>query len=279
MTYEISIGKIDDTWKQHDIFSAPLTFGNNTTAFKAIIRKEELVAIVKQGYGILPNEEAVKAADEAADLAGLKPFHEFKGDWFQRMDKHVIITDNGHRIHALYCHDKHYTVQGEKMHVGVGIHNSIDGSTSFGCGIFTFRHACANMVLAGTRRYHQDFDQRKTLEGIFQRHTAQLTAGSDNLKTIILTVMERSSQIIDNYNRLAELAVTEEMVEKLKRSRLSKTVLPDYIAKPEEAAKEATTLTQWQLYNDLTALIWHNAKAGLRTKEFQFNTLHAIIKI
>ena len=275
---KINFGSPDLTWDRYGLAETPILFNGAKTPYKAITRENKLVTILGNGYKVLPNEEAVKIADEAAEMAGLVPFHEFSGEWFQRMEKHVIYDKDQARVHALYASNKHYDVNGEKMHIGVGVHNSIDGTTAFGCGIFTFRHACANMVLAGTRKYTQQFDQRKTIEYIYQRHTASLNPVTGDLKNKILTVMDRANEIISTYQRMATEKATQQLIERLRKSRLSAKVLPDYVAKPEEAIPPAD-LTQWQLYNDITAAIWHNAKAGLRTKQHRFNVLHQIIPI
>lgn len=60
------------------------------------------------------------------------------------------------------------------------------------------------------------------------------------------------------------------MVDRILNSRLSLKVLPDYV---KEEGVELPDLSQWELYNDVTELIWHNMEAGLQTKTFQFNTL------
>lgn len=275
---DFSLGPADNKWQNYQIRQYPIDLNGNDTGYKAILREGSLVSIVRQGYMLLPNEEALKLADEAAALAGLVPFDKFTGDWYQRMEKHTILDKEGRRMHALYAINKPYTVNGEKMHLGVGIHNSIDGSTAFGAGIFTFRNACANMVLAGTKNYEQAFDQRRTLEYVYHRHTAKLAPVSENLKNIILLVMDRAQEIIASYRQMAARDVTAEFAEKLKKSRLSKKVLPEYLT-AEEPTVQVDKLTEWQLYNDITEKIWHNADSGLRTKEFQFTTLHKLMPL
>jgi len=73
---KISLGTLDETWQQYNLFQAPLVFNDSQTDYKAIVRQDKIVSIVKEGYELLPNEEAVKIADSAAEMAGLIPFHE-----------------------------------------------------------------------------------------------------------------------------------------------------------------------------------------------------------
>jgi len=68
----------------------------------------------------------------------------------------------------------------------------------------------------------------------------------------------------------------EELLTKIRKSRLPKKILPGYL---QEDAIEVPQLSKWEVYNDLTAAIWHNPKSDLRTKEFQFNTVHAVLKV
>ncbi len=272
----ISFGEVDETWGMYGLDQAQIRFNDSDTGYKAIIHEGEVVSIVRRGYQLLPNEEAVSIADQAADLAGLVPFDEFTGSWFVRMKDHVIYDRSAHRVHALYALNKDYEVNGDKMHIGVGVHNSIDGSLGFGCGIFTFRTACANMVLAGLPRYSQSFDQRRTLEHIYKRHTAGLKPILDDMGSAILGVMEKANDVLHSYRKMADEKVTSGLINRILSSRLTKKSLPDYLLEEDLATPD---LSKWQLYNDITELIWHNEKSGLKTKTFQFKTLHSLIPL
>lgn len=276
---KISFGTPDKKWEQYGLLTAPIDFDAKPSGFNGLLKDGQLVTIVGSYYKVLPNEEAAKIADQAAKMAGLVPFDEFTGDWFNRMDDHVITDKGGRRMHALYAFNKPYQVNGQKMHIGVGIHNSIDGTTAFGAGIFTFRHACSNMVLAGTKRYSQAFDQRKTIEYLYKRHTLTLDPVIGQLKTVILGVMDRAKEIIQTYIEMDQARLTVELANRLKRSKLPTKILPDYIPKEEEKIKTVPNTTQWQVYNDITEAIWHNAKTELRTKEHHFDVLHQTIQV
>ena len=97
------------------------------------------------------------------------------------------------------------------------------------------------------------------------------------LKTVIAQVMTKAQNIIKAYEQLATEKATEELLKNLGNSRLSKNVLPDYIAEEEVQAPE--NLTVWEAYNDITAQIWHNQKSDMTSKTFAFNTLHQIIPL
>ena len=77
---------------------------------------------------------------------------------------------------------------------------------------------------------------------------------------------------------MAEQRITEKLIERIKKSRLSRKVLPDYIT-AEEISPEVFLTSQWELYNDITEAIWHNVKAGMKTKTFQFKVLHQVLGV
>jgi hypothetical protein len=273
---EIHLDDVDATWTKYDLFQAPLYFNGEPSRYKAIIRNDELITILGENYQLIPNEEAVKIADEAAKMAGLVPFSEFSGDWYVKLKEHAIEDRGGRVVHALYAMNEPYYIQGEKMHLGVGIHNSIDGTKAFGCGIFTFRHACANMVLAGTRGYMQSFDNRQTIDYIYKKHTSSMDPLKMNLKNVILRMMDKVPAIINAYNRMAEIQLNEELAEKLRKSRLRKKLLPEYIRDEDAALPD---VTNWQVYNDITEAIWHNVKTGLVVKTAEFGDLHKLMPL
>lgn len=283
MPFNFSSAPAADRWAQYNLIEVPLQLNGEETKYKAVIQNGEIAQIATNQYTVLPNEEAVKIADATAEQIGLVPFDEFTGSWFQRMDSHIVL--DGFKVHALYALNEPYTVNGDKMHIGVGVHNSIDGTSSFGAGVFTFRNACKNMVLAGSKGYHQDFDQRKTLEYVYKRHTSSIDPIIGELGQVIAKIMDRAAGIIDAYREMAERKVDaeylEDLAKKISRSRLPAKVLPSYLRADEEKIEEktATPETVWDVYNDITANIWHNDKTNMRIKIFHFDNLHRVIPI
>ena len=167
------------------------------------------------------------------------------------------------------------------MYIGVSIHNSIDGSKAFGAGIFTFRQACSNMVIvAGQKNWsikYSRMDHGKTLETVNKRHTATIDPQTFKLKTVIAQVMTKAQDIIKAYEQLATEKATQKLFEKLRKSRLSKNVLPDYIA--DENVQAPENLTVWETYNDITEQIWHNTKSDMTSKTFAYDTIHKAIPL
>jgi hypothetical protein len=196
----ISFGQPDQTWSKYSLTEYPLTVNGSATDKKAIIRDGSLIGIFSNQYVLLPNEEAVKQADEVAAEAGLVPFDKFSGPWVVKMGEASHTTaygPNNARVNAMYAIQKEYQVNGEEMYIGVSIHNSIDGSKAFGAGIFTFRQACKNMVIvAGQKGWSINYsrmDHGKTLETVTKRHTAVIDPQTFKLKTVIAQVNDQSA--------------------------------------------------------------------------------------
>lgn len=260
----LRFGEPDKTWQQYELLQYPILFGREETSYKAIVRAGSLIKILGRGYELFPNEEALKLADSAAKMAGLKPFPITAPGL--RTENHVIYSEDETRIRAIYTPGKIERIDGEEVNIGINVYNSIDGSTSFGCGLFTFREICSNGVILG---YEKIFSVKRM-------HTKGLSKVLEDMKARIILTMERGIDILESYRLMAQEKITEKLIDKILKSRLSLKVLPDYI-KEEEA--QLPDLNQWQFYNDITELIWHNADAGLHTKTFQFNTLHRIMPL
>jgi hypothetical protein len=261
---EIRFGDPDKTWRQHDLEQYPIHVGGKDTKYKAIFRDNKLVKVLGKDYNLFPNEEALKIADSAALLANLTPFSPLAPG--MRVEGHVIYNKEETKMRAIYTTGKIHKVDGEEVNVGVNVFNAIDGSSSFGCGIFTFRQICGNGVIFGYEKIMQ----------VRRIHTKGLQAAIEDMKAKMVLVMEQGASIVETYRQMAREKVTEKFVDKILSSRLPVRVLPDYI-KEEEA--KLPDVTQWQLYNDITALIWHSEKTGLQTKTFQFKTLHSIVPL
>lgn len=281
----INFGTPDNTWTQYGLSELPIVVNTHDTAKKAIMRNGELITIVSDRYQLLPNEEAVKVAEKVAAAAGLVPFDQFTGDWickFHGKDHITTYGDKNAKVHAMYALNEPYYVGGDKMYMGIGIHNSIDGSKAFGVGAFTFRAACSNMVIVAGKKnwsfYHGAADHAKTLEYVQKRHTKGLDPREAKLSITIAEVVDYAKGIKAAYDDMAVTKVTEKLLEKIKASRIPKKVLPEWVT-AEEINVEEKTITEWELYNDITEQVWHNPETDFGTKERIYSRLHAVMPV
>lgn len=273
---------ISEEWAAYDLYEFPIISKSDDlkTDFKAIFKDGKPVTITKTRYKLLPNELVVQAANLAANKTGLIPFDSHKGDWVggNKTDKHIFHT--GHKVHAIYAHPTEYTVNGDKMYIGAAIHNSIDSTMGFTGGVFSFRAACKNVVLSAGWRdwayWYSNRDHGRTIESLYKRHTTHSIGEIiDNLEGVMIQIMERADEIVKSYNLLAKIEANAELYDRLGKSALPRRVLPEHIT--DEATPHPHGLSLWDVYNDLTAEIWHDKKTNTYTKIGQFSTLHKVI--
>ncbi len=270
----LSLGTPDETWAKYEILQYPILFNGEQTSAKAIVKGKNLVSIAGKGYALLPNEETLKLANEAAELAGFVPFYEKIQDAqenvFAKLTGHVLCNEKETQMHAFYVpQNLDVTVEkNDDTYVGVDVVNSIDGKKSFGVNIFSFRRACKNGVLFG----------KETMANVNYMHTKSLNEVLGRLKTLFVEQIDRANLLLERYRQLAAEKATQNLIDALAKTRIPSKILPPYISDQEQRANFGKTdKTKWEVYNDVTRAIWHNDKATLVTKEFQFKQLHKVI--
>lgn len=305
-------GEPEQVWDEYGLEIVPLNLNGDDSGRRWVMRNGEFIADVSDRYRLLPNEKAVQTADRVADELGAVPFNDFDGEWYVKLDDHVFQDDEGRRSHALYAWDDPVDIDGsgDEVQLGFAVHNSIDSSMGFQVGLFTFRHACANMVMMGIGGQGMSFDQRDVLDHAQQRHTKSLDI--DNLRAWIEDTVQYGSDVIEAYQAWAdrELTTGEAMsvVKRARAGRLSKGKdIPDWMVEAieeieytEETLAENQTLDGeqfpnglpedyvadiveghvpeaervWDTYNSLTENIWHNPDTGDRSKMRKMQVTH-----
>jgi len=264
---EIGFWNTDTEWLNYGLTENYIKLNGEDTGYKAILRDEEMVAIVRKGYRLWPNEEALKLADKAAKLVGLEQFQVSMPG--ARGEDHILYDERRHKMKAIYVLTNEVDIKGDGVNVGVSVHNSIDGTSSFGCGLFTFRSICSNGVIFG----------RKDITAVRHRHTKGLETVLEQMQNTMTYMMEQALDIVESYRQMARRKVTASLIEKIRKSRfIPKKVLPEYL-QLDEAQETLVELTEWEMYNDITELIWHNDRTGMVTKDLQFNALHKIMPL
>lgn len=260
-------GKVDSTWEKYQLYQAPLEYKDRPTKYKAIIYKGHLVAILGANYKLLPNEEAIKLANQIAENVGAVPF---KANNLFR--DNVFFNKHRTRVYVKYIlPDEVYDINGrDTCRLGFSITNSIDGGLAFGVTGFTFREMCSNGVILGY----------KALTRFYRKHTARFMIDSDKILVVVSDVLEQTRKVLRNYAKMVTIELNEEIAEQIAKSTLPRKLLPDYIeTERDKLIRFDASKTLWDVYNDLTANIWHNVKTDIDTKKNQFDILHQIIKV
>jgi hypothetical protein len=309
-TAKLTAGDPEQTWDKWGLEMVPVEHDGTDTGRRIIRRNGDYVAMVSEEYKLLPNERVVEAANEVARDLGARPFHQFDGDWFVQLDDHVYQDPQRTRVHALYAWDTGY-VDDERMEYGFAVHNSIDSSLSFSVALFSFRHACANMVHIGTGGYRdrmaQNVEQeRSVLTESTHKHTSGLEVEVDELATLVKGNLTLANSVNQTYKQWQRETVDLDLVDDL-LGRFPNQTYPDWLQeamegldeerasraedKPEGVEKDDIVLpdglradilratipqaeSKWDTYNDLTQAIWHNTATSDSTKQGRFDRLH-----
>ena len=312
----VEFGDPEQIWSDYALEILPLYVDGEDTGRRFIMRNGNVLGDVSDRYRLVPNEEVVAAADDIAQQMGAEPFHEFGGDWYVKLQNNVFMDDEGRRAHALYAWDDPVEIgHGDEVQLGFGVHNSIDGSMGLRVGLFTFRHACANMVFMGLNRDGMSFDSRDVLKHSSKKHTHGLEISE--LKAWIEDTVGYGQYVIDAYRRWndRELQTEEalELIDMVRNRRLSvNNDVPEWIQdaveyvedleeKLAEGQKDVNgndavgenglthehvagiaeahipqATTAWDTYNDLTESIWHNDSTNDQSKLNKMRQTHKV---
>lgn len=305
---DVSAGDPVQEWSEYGLALLPIHMNDEDTGRRHVVRNGSHLDSVTDRYKLLPNEEAVSAANEVAQRVGAEPFHEFDGDWFAQLDDHVYQDSERRRVHAAYAWQTG-EIGGDDMEYGFIVHNSIDGSLGFRVGLFSFRHACMNMMLMGISQMPENVEsEREVLNETARKHTQGLDL--DNLEAIIEGTLVLVDDVHDAYQSFADTAISEAQVDallrKAEKSRLSGDDLPDWMGGIEEALDDARDnesldgehegldperrqaivadstpddLPVWDVYNSVSENLWHDDGTNDMTKQRKMRHLHRVFPV
>lgn len=120
----------------------------------------------------------------------------------------------------------------------------------------------------------------KQITSFYRKHTKRFEINFDRVLEIVNNVIQQVENSIKVYAKLVQLELNEEIAEQIAKSPLPRKLLPDYIeTEKDKLVRFDPSKTLWDVYNDITASIWHNTKTDIETKRHQFDMLHAVIKV
>lgn len=245
-TVETRAGEPEQQWEQFGLELVPIEYRSITagdakpdgwedTGRRLVARNGKFISDVSKNYKLLPNERLISTANDVARDLGAEPFHQFDGDWYAQLDDHVFQDKERRRVHGLYAWQDG-DVGGDEMSYGFAVHNSIDGSLGFSVGLFTFRHACANMVFMGTGGSEESRalsveSEREVVNRTTHQHTKGLVVEKEGLEQIIKGTLTLVDDVHDTYKQwVSERLEPETVRDLLQRPTLGKKDLPNWIA-------------------------------------------------
>lgn len=233
--------------KPVNIESAPVYFAGadgkiyDLKRYKVGIRNGQIAGIMSNKYAFVSNEKAYQLVKDA----GFKPTNVEFAHNGNAMFVEVFSDDAGIGTHSWSNDGKN----GDIMNVGVMIRNSIDGTTSFGGDIFTYRSRCSNGAIVG----------KKELGSFSVKHVGQYERLIAVFRTQLERAFELSTKVKAYYMKAAEVKVNKEMAEALVKTKIPQKFLPDFIKIEKKATiLEAKDRTVWDGFNDMTEKAWHS---------------------
>lgn len=287
----------DIDYKKYGLEVYRLKKDGELTDFKAIYstRSNKLLTVQKLGYRLLPNEVVLDVANRMAENVYLEPFKLIADsimDWRHFVGKskyyeskkeghvvvqsipgetHAILDSEATRIFAFYTlPDLKVMDKNEEINFGICVRNAIDGTGGLAIQGFTFRHICSNASLMTL----QQVMKSGYVWGITKKHTKKLDISLANLENWMLQVADSMKSVEALYGRWMVEKANRDVVSKLGRMIPAK-YLPDYISveKKNATISSSSIPTMWELYNNVTANLWHEP-IELKTKELLFQKMH-----
>jgi Domain of unknown function (DUF932). len=206
------------------------------------------------------------------------------------------------RVHALYAHEKG-TVAGDEIQFGVAVHNSIDGSLALRVSLFSFRHACANMIWMGTGTVREAFaesveGEREVIRTDVRKHTSGLDV--DALQQYVRDVALATEGVHETYKTWAERRITldeaEELIRRREKNYLSGSDVPEWVNEAKDAIADHVeargritdeeyreivetykpAARTWDTFNALTDAVWHNESTNDDTKRRKMKQINRV---
>lgn len=166
----LPVRNIDKKWEKYNLYTGEVFLGEQDTGKRLIFRNREkdgFVAMVSNRYQLLPNEEALRMANEIATRVGFtqnKVYYSSDGNYMNATflstsnkgfsvdvnESHTDINEEEQRARQSlkdaqvgteteamkehYMDDHTWEHKTDEVQFGFSIHNSIDGSSGFGAG-------------------------------------------------------------------------------------------------------------------------------------------------
>ncbi len=254
--------------------------------FKGLGKEAKYIADVSDDFKLVPNQMVLEKANEVAKEVGAVPWTSFEGPWFIKPNSHILENDKQTRIHALYAwNDPVEITKDDKIHLGFSVHNGIDGGLGLGIGYFTFRHACQNMFMMGLHGKGQQADDRNVQAHIYRKHVKSLDIS--DLKGMIQNVIKNGENAIAAIRAMNETLLTQAKAEKIVELKVVPKgyieVKMPYLELPATDVGKVKLVndkvTEYRVWNDVTAFITHNDDLSLDSRMVRFGRLQKALDI
>lgn len=222
----------------------------DTKRYKIGLRNDWLTGIVSRKYQFVANEVAY----DLVTKAGFKPTKTHFSKTGNAMFIEVFSDKVGSAAHSWSNDGKN----GDEVNTGVLIRNSIDGTTSFGGDVFTYRARCSNGAIIG----------KKQLGSFSVRHVGEYSRLLSVFRQYLDRAFKLSQQVKVYYQKAAEVKVNDELAQAFVNTKIPQKFLPDFIQVLDngKVKLQDKSTTVWDAFNQSTEKVWHLEKLGIGSK-------------
>ena len=207
--------------------------------------RNHLACIATKRYEIIQHREGFTAAANELESLGLSVFGRIR-NYGDRVDIQIAFKD-----HVI-------EVNGDKLNMGVKLHNSYNLSRVFGGELFSFRQACTNGMIVGkvvhcqVRQLHMGLIDVPKLMKDFM---ADAINSSEKFKEYVSVAMA------DTY----EWKLAESVLEQMLTIKKYREMILNRLKADNDQGKR---LTRWDVYNSITAVATHGEKISAATFDY-----------
>jgi len=276
--------QIRDEWTQYNLKAETLVRNNTPMNYQVIVKDDKPVAVFTKAYKVLPNEEALKVANEVTNRMGLIPASQMSSEWKYNATenfpdvfygkKNGVVT----KMSAMYVSPEPVDLglgsDSDPVKIGVKVGNSIDGSQGFGACVFMFRKICGNMSqhLQSSKMLQLSTAELGTVRNL---NTQTITSASfihrESLKieivdNLIENVIKGADSVVRKFKQMKQDQLTKEQaleVARLYPATVSKSVdWLDYNKKSQQWTPKVNGRTMYDAFQDVTDILSHTSRLG-----------------
>jgi len=205
---------------------------------KAIVVANEIVAVQKKSYKLVPNEKIIMPVIERLSETGFK---------WEIDERHSFLTDTRMRI-SLKFPELVLNPDGHKIELALNVNNSYDATERVRMILGAYRVICSNGMIIG-----------KILEKQEHKHTVNFSV--ENLAENIYRAYDAIPQVEARLQLLnqTEFKMTDKIEEKIEQEFGKRAIA--YVRQELGAVA-----TEWDMYNVLTYYISHYINIANRMK-------------
>lgn len=270
-------------WPEYNLSTQNIVHDNGQPSrFQVIKKNDKIVAFFTKAYHVLPNEEALKLADDVAKQIGAEPAHMDQANGWFKSSGHVVFSNDGYKMTSYYQFDDKVDVTGggDFVQKGFSVSNSIDGSSGFRVAPTDVRTKCNNIMMHLYR-------QQSLGEGVFEKVVlAQdeiLAAGMENLKSAqqdwqklpkmiskphvkslttsfvvdaIKDIKKIADKVMARYKEMYQLKLEVDTARRIVEE-LPKVITKqlDFIKVVDKEIRVADKVTEWEAFNDISKIL------------------------